>query len=221
MQQPVSLIARAIAASLLLSASAGAFAAEDNALSDRAAKGVITEQGGARRLSGDQTAALKASLSDKTVKNVILLIGDGILHIIDFKYGQGVPVSPERNPQLMYYALGAYALFEGIEEVSTVRLSIVQPRMQEEPQTWVVSLADLLTWAREVLQPAAEMAWKGKGEFCTGPHCHAASLAGAELHHPQPVAQPAGDLLGGGPENAAQGRGGPGQHAASARAGPF
>jgi len=100
-----------------------------------------------------------------------LLIGDGILHIIDFKYGQGVPVSPERNPQLMYYALGAYSLFEGIEEVSTVRLSIVQPRMQEEPQTWVVSLADLLTWAREVLQPAAEMAWKGKGEFCTGPHC--------------------------------------------------
>lgn len=100
-----------------------------------------------------------------------LLIGDGILHIIDFKYGQGVPVNPERNPQLMYYALGAYALFEGIEEVSTVRLSIVQPRMQEEPQTWVVSLADLLTWAREVLQPAAEMAWKGEGEFCTGPHC--------------------------------------------------
>lgn len=100
-----------------------------------------------------------------------LLIGDGILHIIDFKYGQGVPVNPERNPQLMYYALGAYALFEGIEEVSTVRLSIVQPRMQEEPQTWVISLADLLTWAREVLQPAAEMAWKGEGEFCTGPHC--------------------------------------------------
>lgn len=100
-----------------------------------------------------------------------LLIGDGILHIIDFKYGQGVPVNPEHNPQLMYYALGAYALFEGIEEVSTVRLSIVQPRMQEEPQTWEISLADLLTWAREVLQPAAEMAWKGEGEFCTGPHC--------------------------------------------------
>lgn len=100
-----------------------------------------------------------------------LMIGDGILHIIDFKYGQGVPVSPERNPQLMYYALGAYALFEGIEEVNTVRLSIVQPRMQEEPQTWEISLSDLLTWAREVLQPAAEMAWRGEGEFSTGPHC--------------------------------------------------
>ena len=100
-----------------------------------------------------------------------LLIGDGILHIIDFKYGQGVPVSPERNPQLMYYALGAYALFEGIDEIDTVRLSIVQPRMQEEPQTWELPLADLLTWAREVLQPAAEMAWRGEGEFVTGEHC--------------------------------------------------
>lgn len=100
-----------------------------------------------------------------------LLIGDGILHIIDFKYGQGVPVSPERNPQLMYYALGGVALFEGIEEISTVRLSIVQPRMQEEPQTWELSRADLLSWAREVLQPAAEMAWRGEGEFCTGAHC--------------------------------------------------
>lgn len=100
-----------------------------------------------------------------------LLIGDGILHIIDFKYGQGVPVNPERNPQLMYYALGAYALFEGIEEVSTVRLSIVQPRMQEEPQTWELPLADLLTWAREVLQLAAELAWKGEGVYHPGGHC--------------------------------------------------
>lgn len=100
-----------------------------------------------------------------------LLIGDGILHIIDFKYGQGIPVSPVRNPQLMYYALGAYALFEGIEEIDTVRMSIVQPRIQEEPETWELSLADLLTWAREVLQPAAKMAWKGEGELCPGPHC--------------------------------------------------
>ncbi len=100
-----------------------------------------------------------------------LMIGDGILHIVDFKYGQGIPVSPVRNPQLMYYALGAYALFEGIEEIDTVRMSIVQPRIQEEPETWELSLADLLTWAREVLAPAAEMAWKGEGAFCPGEHC--------------------------------------------------
>lgn len=100
-----------------------------------------------------------------------LMIGDGILHIVDFKYGKGIPVSPVRNPQLMYYALGAYALFDGIEEIDTVRMSIVQPRIQEEPETWELSLADLLTWAREVLTPAAQMAWKGEGEFCPGPHC--------------------------------------------------
>lgn len=100
-----------------------------------------------------------------------LMIGDGILHIIDFKYGQGVPVNPEHNPQLMYYALGAYALFEGIEEIDTVRMSIVQPRMQEEPQTWELPLADLLTWAREVLQLAAELAWRGEGVYHPGGHC--------------------------------------------------
>ena len=100
-----------------------------------------------------------------------LMIGDGILHIIDFKYGQGVPVSPVRNPQLMYYALGAYALFDGLESIDTVRMSIVQPRIQEEPETWELPLPDLLSWAREVLQPAAEMAWRGEGAFCPGEHC--------------------------------------------------
>ena len=100
-----------------------------------------------------------------------LMIGGGLLHIIDFKYGQGVPVSPVRNPQLMYYALGAYALFEGLENIDTVRMSIVQPRIQEEPETWELPLSDLLSWAREVLQPAAEMAWRGEGTFCPGEHC--------------------------------------------------
>lgn len=100
-----------------------------------------------------------------------LLIGDGILHIIDFKYGQGVPVNPERNPQLMYYALGAYELFRETDETEVVRMSIVQPRMQEEPQTWELPLADLISWAREVLAPAAHMAWRGEGEFVTGEHC--------------------------------------------------
>ena len=100
-----------------------------------------------------------------------LMIGGGLLHIIDFKYGQGVPVSPERNPQLMYYALGAYELFRETDDIEVVRMSIVQPRVQEEPQTWELPLADLLTWAREVLAPAAHMAWRGEGEFVTGDHC--------------------------------------------------
>ena len=41
------------------------------------------------------------------IADCILLYGDTV-HVIDFKYGKGVPVSAEENPQLMLYALGAY-----------------------------------------------------------------------------------------------------------------
>ncbi|CAI1733579.1 Alkaline phosphatase precursor [Serratia liquefaciens] len=102
MLQPVSLIASAVLSALLCS---GAFADETPAnaagLSERAARGNIVEPGGARRLSGDQTAALKASLSDKTVKNVILLIGDGM--------GDS-EITSARN-----YAEGAGGYFKGID----------------------------------------------------------------------------------------------------------
>ncbi len=47
-------------------------------LENRAAQGDITAPGGARRLTGDQIAALRDSLSDKPAKNIILLIGDGM-----------------------------------------------------------------------------------------------------------------------------------------------
>lgn len=70
----------AVSALCALSASS-AFAAEaalPMPTIDRAAKGDITAFGGARRLAGDQTEALRASLSTKPAKNVILLIGDGM-----------------------------------------------------------------------------------------------------------------------------------------------
>lgn len=72
--------AAALSAVCALSASS-AFSADTSSampLIDRAAKGDITAPGGARRLSADQTEMLRASLSNKTVKNVILLIGDGM-----------------------------------------------------------------------------------------------------------------------------------------------
>jgi len=36
------------------------------------------------------------------------------LTVIDFKYGQGISVQPENNPQLLYYLLGAIEL-EGLD----------------------------------------------------------------------------------------------------------
>ncbi|GHD96493.1 hypothetical protein GCM10011445_36020 [Pseudocitrobacter faecalis] len=71
------------------------------ALDSRAAQGDITAPGGARRLSGDQSAALRASIIDKPAKNIILLIGDGM--------GDS-EITAARN-----YALGAGGFFKGID----------------------------------------------------------------------------------------------------------
>lgn len=97
-----------------------------------------------------------------------LLIGDGILHVIDFKYGAGVPVSPVDNIQMMLYALGAWDLFSATDDIQTVRMSIVQPRIQSEPETWETSADSLLDWAENTLRPAAKQAWEGKGELNPG-----------------------------------------------------
>lgn len=97
-----------------------------------------------------------------------LLIGDGILHVVDFKYGAGVPVSPAENTQMMLYALGAWELFRETDEIKTVRMSIVQPRIQSEPETWALGAEDLLTWAESTLKTRAKQAWEGKGNLNPG-----------------------------------------------------
>ena len=91
---------KAFALSLLASLVCGT-AIADTGLLNRAAQGDITEPGGARRLTGDQTEAIKASLSNKTAKNVILLIGDGM--------GDS-EITAARN-----YAEGAGGFFKGID----------------------------------------------------------------------------------------------------------
>jgi hypothetical protein len=99
-----------------------------------------------------------------------LVIADGTLHIIDLKYGTGIEVSAEDNPQLKCYALGALALFDGIYDIDNVALHIYQPRRQNISK-WQLPKTDLLTWAEEVLKPAADLAWDGKGNFSCGDWC--------------------------------------------------
>lgn len=97
-----------------------------------------------------------------------ILAGDGVLHVIDYKHGAGVPVSPVENDQMKLYALGAYAMFEIIEDISTVRMSIVQPRIQAEPETWEIPLEQLLDEAQKRIKPLAQLAWEGKGNLNPG-----------------------------------------------------
>ena len=56
-----------------------------------------------------------------------VIVSDGELHIIDFKYGQGVLVDAKDNPQMKLYALGALALFEDLYDIEEVAMQGNQP----------------------------------------------------------------------------------------------
>lgn len=68
-----------------------------------------------------------------------LIVADKLLHIIDLKYGQGVLVNAEENPQMMLYALGALRIFDCLYDIETVSMTIYQPR-RENVSTWVISV---------------------------------------------------------------------------------
>ncbi len=99
-----------------------------------------------------------------------IIIGSKILHVIDYKNGQGHPVSAEDNAQMKLYALGALNAYSLLYDIETVRMSIVQPKVWDEPSTWEISKADLLVWG-ESIKPIAERANKGEGEYVVGEHC--------------------------------------------------
>ncbi|EEO3297295.1 DUF2800 domain-containing protein [Listeria monocytogenes] len=99
-----------------------------------------------------------------------VIVGNGVVEIIDLKYGKGVPVSAEENSQLMLYGLGAYNAFELDYDLHTVRMTIVQPRLDDVTE-FEMEVSDLLDWAENVVKPAALLADAGKGELNPGPWC--------------------------------------------------
>lgn len=99
-----------------------------------------------------------------------VIITDGTIEVIDFKYGKGVEVSAVDNSQMKLYALGAVTEYELIYDIEEVKMSIVQPRLDNISE-WVISVDDLLTWADEYVRPRAKLAFEGEGEFCPGSHC--------------------------------------------------
>ena len=99
-----------------------------------------------------------------------IIIADEILHIIDYKHGLGVLVEATDNSQLFCYALGALELFDSLYDINTIKMTIFQPR-RGNVDTYEISKKALLTWAEEVLAPAAKLAYEGKGDFKAGDHC--------------------------------------------------
>ncbi len=84
--------------------------------------------------------------------DTIIVKGD-TLHICDLKYGMGVRVDAEENPQAMLYALGALTMNEMIFDIERIQIHIVQPRLDHISQ-WEISVPDLLRWAEWVKQRA-------------------------------------------------------------------
>lgn len=97
------------------------------------------------------------------------LVGDKVIHIFDLKYGKGVPVTAENNPQGMLYALGTYLEQSAIDEIEKIVIHIIQPRIKNT-SSFEISSEELLEWA-ESIKDVAQKAYKGSNEFHVGEHC--------------------------------------------------
>lgn len=100
----------------------------------------------------------------------VIIYSCGVLEIIDLKYGKGVEVSAIDNPQLRLYGLGAYELLSTLYDIHTVRMTIIQPRL-DNYSTEELQIKTLIDWGLNTVRPTAELAFEGKGEFKAGSHC--------------------------------------------------
>lgn len=121
----------------------------------------------------------------------------GKLVVIDFKYGEGIPVEVYENTQLIYYAIGA-ARGEDYEEVELV---IVQPRCEHPDgpiRSWTFPATDLQKWEKEFVKAAKETekpnAKFKAGDWCrwcaaaaTCPHVYKEAVKNAMIEFDDPV----------------------------------
>lgn len=98
-----------------------------------------------------------------------MVIAGRRLIIHDMKYGKGVPVTAEDNPQIRLYALGALNEYGWIYDIEEVEMHIDQPRLASFT-TEILSVKELLEWAKEVRKKAL-LADNDEGEFNPGEHC--------------------------------------------------
>lgn len=106
----------------------------------------------------------------------IILQGD-TMTIIDYKYGQGVAVSADNNPQMMLYALGALNDYGIAYDLRKVHMHIYQPRINNI-SAYTIDADALMRWAEDVVKPTAELAAKGEGKYSAGEHCRFCPHAG-------------------------------------------
>ena len=75
-----------------------------------------------------------------------------------------------RDRELMLYALAGLLEFDALYDIHTIRMSIVQPRLNNI-SSFEITPDALFSWARNEVAPTARLALEGKGEFKAGEHC--------------------------------------------------
>lgn len=100
----------------------------------------------------------------------VVILRQGRLHIIDLKYGKGVSVSAEDNPQLKLYALGTLARFDMLYDIEDVVMTIYQPRL-DNVSTDTIKAKDLYVWGEEVIKPGAQLALSEDAPVHAGDWC--------------------------------------------------
>ena len=99
-----------------------------------------------------------------------IIIADGTMEVIDLKYGKGVHVYAEDNPQIRLYGLGALQKYGYLYDIKEIALTIVQPRL-DNVSTELLAAETLEEWGEQYVRPRALLADKGEGDYCTGDHC--------------------------------------------------
>jgi hypothetical protein len=100
----------------------------------------------------------------------LVIITDDLVEVMDYKHGKGVFVDAQDNSQMRLYGLGAYNELAHLYDIQRVRMTVLQPRL-ENFGSEELTATELLGWAESYVMPRARMAWDGHGEFVPGEHC--------------------------------------------------
>lgn len=98
-----------------------------------------------------------------------VILRDNELIIIDLKFGKGLRVEAEDNPQLRLYALGAYEALSLVVDFQKITTVIIQPRL-DHISVENLTPEELVQWG-ESIRPIAAEAYEGSGTRNPGSWC--------------------------------------------------